>query len=64
MDIYLESSQDLRYGDHFVIDGQMYRVVYGVGDGLVCQGIDWDDKIQPVELDYDSVKRIMTPEVF
>jgi hypothetical protein len=64
MDIYLESNQDLKYGDHFVIDGQMYRVVYGVGDGLVCQGIDWDTGIEPVQLQYGSIRRVMTSEDF
>lgn len=64
MDLYIELNQDLRSGDCFVIDGQMYRVIYGVGDGVVCQGIDWDDRIQPVELKHDSVRRFMTSEDF
>jgi hypothetical protein len=64
MDIYLESSQDLKSGDHFVMDGQMYRVVYGVGDGIVCQGIDWNSNIDTVELKYGSIKRLMTSEDF
>lgn len=64
MDIYLESSQNLRSGDHFIIDGQMYRVVYGVGDGVVCQGINWNDDVEPVELNHGCIKRIMTSEDF